>query len=138
MPIITNVSVANTTFSNGTDSIAWVAPTELDTTQYPGPYLYKIFDKNGNQIFQTPSALLLNDLDTNYNYSLINTTDTNRYYSLAIYYTNNGTDSLVGYSAEASSIHLNTIPNDNQIELFWSELVPVSYTHLTLPTICSV
>ena len=124
VPIITNVSVANTSFSNGTDSIAWVAPTELDTTQYPGPYLYKIFDKNGNQIFQTPSALLLNDLDTNYNYSLINTTDTNRYYSLAIYYTNNGTDSLVGYSAEASSIHLNTIPNDNQIELFWSELVP--------------
>lgn len=124
IPVITNISVLNTSDVNGVDSIAWVPPTELDTQQYPGPYFYKIFDQAENLVVQLPSSITLEELDTNYIHSAISTTDTNRHYKIGLYYSFNNNDSLVGYSSEATSVHLNTVSSDNQIDLFWNENVP--------------
>lgn len=124
VPIITNVSVLTTDSINGEDSIVWVHPTEVDTTQYSAPYTYTVYDVFGNKLNQFPSSNSLNSLPTNYTVTNINTTDTNRQYKIALHYTNNNVDSLLGFSTLSSSIHLNTIPNDNQIELIWTEDVP--------------
>ena len=122
--IITNISVISTDSILGIDSIVWLTPTELDTNQYLGPYRYDIFDGNGMLIKQLSTKNFLYELETNYNYKNINTTDTNRIYKIGLYYNYLNVDTIVGFSSSASSIHLRTIPNDNQIELFWSENIP--------------
>ena len=118
VPIITNVSVLKTDSLNGEDSIFWLTPIELDTNQYQGPYNYKIFNSNGNFIYQLPSKNFLFQLENNFLINNINTVDTNRSYKVYLYHTYFNADSLIGFSSNASSIHLNTLPNDNQIELF--------------------
>tara|TARA_B100001287_G_scaffold141563_1_gene119074 strand:+ start:7218 stop:9881 length:2664 start_codon:yes stop_codon:yes gene_type:complete len=124
VPVITNISVIKTGEISGVDSIVWSAPTELDTQQYSPPYSYKIFDDAQSLVAQLPYSQTIENLDTSFVYYGVNTIDTNRKYRIAIYYTHNNKDSLVGYSSEASSVHLNTISSDNQIELMWSENVP--------------
>ena len=99
-------------------------PTELDTNQYQGPYHYEIINSNGNIIDQLPSKNFLYQLENSYSNNNTNTVDTNRSYKIGLYYTYFSADSLIGFSSNASSIHLNTIPNDNQIELFWTESTP--------------
>ncbi len=124
VPIITNITVKNTDNINGIDSIVWLPPPDLDTLQYPGPYLYEIYDDLDNLLTQLPTNNYLLNMDTNYLFTNISTTDTNRKYKLAIYYTHNNMDSLIGFSSEASSLHLNTLSSDNKIELSWNEFVP--------------
>jgi gliding motility-associated-like protein len=66
----------------------------------------------------------LYELENSYSTLNTNTVDTNRNYKVGLYYTYLNSDSLIGYSNPATSVHLRTIPNDNQIELFWNENVP--------------
>jgi gliding motility-associated-like protein len=124
VPIITNVSVLNTDSLLGVDSLFWLAPTELDTNQYQGPYHYKVTDENLNLIHQFPNSNYLYQLPSSYLVRNINTTDTNRIYKIGLYYSYFNNDSLIGFSNSPSSIHALTVPNDNQIELFWSENIP--------------
>ena len=124
VPLITNVSVINSDNASGKDSIFWLAPTELDTVQYLGPYHYKVFKGNGNIVHQFPYKNEISQLENNFVTNNTNTLDTNRNYKIGLYYTYANNDSLIGYSNIASSIHLLTVPNDNQIELFWSANVP--------------
>lgn len=124
VPVLTHVNVTKTDSLLGEDSIAWSKPTELDTVQYSGPYHYKIFNINGNLIGQTVPSNFISSTDTSFMYSPIDTKTSPRAYSIKLYYSFNNQDSLVGESSQASSIHVNTVPNDNQIELFWSENVP--------------
>ena len=108
----------------GIDSINWINPTELDTNQYQGPYHYEIINSNGNIIHQFSPKNFLYELENSYSTLNTNTVDTNRDYKIGLYYTYLNSDSLIGYSNPATSVHLRTIPNDNQIELFWNENVP--------------
>ena len=124
VPVLTHVNVTQTDPIIGSDSIAWSKPIELDTTQYLGPYHYKINDANGSLIGQTSSSMFLSNTDTIFIHSNINTTTSSRHYSVELYYSFNSQDSLVGESSSASSIHVNTVPNDNEIELSWTEIVP--------------
>ena len=122
--ILTNVSVVRTDSLIGTDSINWINPNELDTNQYQGPYHYEIASSNGNIIQQFLPKNFLYQLENSFSTLNTNTLDTNRNYKVGLYYTFLNSDSLVGYSNPATSVHLRTIPNDNQIELFWNENVP--------------
>ena len=124
VPVLTHVNVTTTDSINGTDSIAWSKPSELDTIQYSGPYNYKVYNLNGSLIGQTLPSNFISNTDTNIVYSTVNTSSAQRAYTVKLFYSLNGQDSLVGESSQASSIHVNTLPNDNQIELFWNESVP--------------
>ncbi len=124
VPVLTHVNVTETDSLNGIDSIAWSKPSELDTIQYSGPYHYKVFKLNGNLIGQTPPGNFISITDTSFVYSSINTKSAAREYIVKLFYSFNGQDSLVGESSQASSIHVNTLANDNQIELIWNENVP--------------
>ena len=119
IPILNNVSVVKTGVSDGIDSIVWYHPFDLDTTLYLPPYHYRVKNDSGQIIYQGAPSVLLQNLDTSFNF-VTNTTDTNRFYSVGIYYNANGIDTLLGESEPASSVHLSTVPNDNQIELFWN------------------
>ncbi|MCH1611714.1 MAG: gliding motility-associated C-terminal domain-containing protein [Flavobacteriales bacterium] len=122
--ILTNVSVVVTDSLQGIDSINWINPTELDTNQYQGPYHYKITNSNGNIIHQFSPKNFLYELENSYSTLNTNTVDTNRNYKVGLHYTYLNSDSLIGSSNPATSVHLRTVPNDNQIELFWNENVP--------------
>jgi len=124
VPLITNVSVINSDITFGKDSIYWLAPTELDTNQFLGPYHYKILNANGNLVHQFPYKNEISQLENNFITNNTNTIDTNRAYKIGLYYTYFNSDSLIGYSNTASSIHLLTVPNDNQIELFGLRMFP--------------
>lgn len=129
VPVITHVTVNETNSSTGVDSIRWSKPTELDTSQYPGPYFYKIYHgmslNNANTfIGQTSPSTLLYSTDTSFTHLNINTDSQINYYRIELFYTNSGNDSLVGTSNTAGSIFLQTTPNDNQIQLDWDEQVP--------------
>ncbi len=64
LPIITNVSVEETSFDNGKMYVAWSKPTELDTILIPGPYQYRINRKDnsrGNNFTERETYYNLND-----------------------------------------------------------------------------
>jgi len=128
-PILTNVSVITTDATNGAMYVAWSAPTQLDTHQYHGPYVYKIYrsnDFNGgnmNQIDATPGSSNLND--TIYIDNLVvnrpfNTHDSPWSYRIDLY----SNDTLVDKSQVASSVYLSLSPTNHTINLSWNENVP--------------
>ncbi|MBL4706632.1 MAG: gliding motility-associated C-terminal domain-containing protein, partial [Flavobacteriales bacterium] len=132
VPVITHVTVNITDATAGEDSVMWVGPTELDTIAVPGPYHYQVYHSAGfvgagvgALVYTGASAISLSLLDTFFVHSGINTTDDANNYRVELYATIAGVpDSLVGGTNEASSVYLSTTPNDNQIELTWTETVP--------------
>ena len=46
-PVITHVTVEKTGFSDGRIRISWRSPFEIDKTQFPGPYEYKVWRARG-------------------------------------------------------------------------------------------
>ncbi|MBI2279773.1 MAG: gliding motility-associated C-terminal domain-containing protein [Bacteroidetes bacterium] len=128
VPIITNVSVNNTSTTNGSMYVAWSKPTEFDTILYPGPYRYLIYRGE-----QTSSTLTLIDStstinDTTYTDTLINTQNFQFFYRIDMYNLTAGARDLMGKSTVASSSYLNLIPSDNRITLAWNEAVPWTNT----------
>lgn len=129
VPIITHVSVANTDQAAGIDSVQWIAPTEVDTVQYPGPYHYKVyqrgaFDEPDKLVRTTADYQFLGGSDGVYVDSNINTVDNPNAYRVEIYYDSLGQKTLIGTSNPASSIYLSAAPNDNRIDLSWKLKVP--------------
>jgi len=128
VPIITNVSVNNTSPTNGSMYVAWSKPTEFDLVLYPGPYRYLIYRSQ-----QSSSAFTLIDStatinDTIYTDTLINTQNFQFYYRVDMYNLTSGARELMGKSTVASSSFLNLVPSDNRITLVWNEAVPWTNT----------
>lgn len=126
VPVMTNVSVFETNSSTGKDSIYWSWPKELNMVNFPGPYYYELFRSDG-LIENNP--ILIHTSNTNPDISLVdtfyydidlNTFDQPHAYSVHLF----SDGSLVGEATSASSIYLNSTPNDNQLELFWNVQVP--------------
>jgi gliding motility-associated-like protein len=124
VPIITRVSVNNTDNQNGSDTVMWSTPTELDTTQYTGPYSYKVFRStlinDFSEIYTTTTENSLSDLDTIFVDSNLNTRDNQHTYKIDIY--SNG--QRVGSSSIASSIFLEGNGQDNKVILSFDERIP--------------
>lgn len=138
VPVMTHVSVLNTDITLGSDSVIWARPKELDTiNNWTGTFFYRLFRSPSNSftgasqfIYQTPVGSSLAFTDTVYQNNGLNTEDGAYAYRVELYGILNGDTLLVGSSSEASSIYLETTPNDNEILLSWSEIVPwqnVSY-----------
>jgi gliding motility-associated-like protein len=128
-PILTNVSVVTTDITNGAMYIAWSAPTQLDTSQYRGPYVYKIYrssdfaGSNMQYVDATPSSINLNDTIYHDNIVLNGSFNTQDYpwsYRIDLY----SHDTLVDKSQVASSVYLKLSPTNHTINLSWSENVP--------------
>jgi len=132
VPVLVRVSVNTTDETNGSDTIRWTKPTELDTdTQFPGPYHYRIYQSVGNTgnlklVGQTNEDADLENVDTVFVDTLINTLDDQHYYLIELHSRVPGAAEpvLTGSSHNASSVYLSSIPSDNTLSLFWTEDVP--------------
>ena len=142
VPLITNVSVAETDQSNGRIFVKWVRPLaeDLDTTLNKGPYTYELHRAQGitddmSRFNPIPGAtftaqnfweLTQNSFeDTNLN------TEENPYsYSIAFYV--NGEDEPLGYAPPASSVFLGIASTDETNNLSWDYLTPWENQRFTI------
>jgi gliding motility-associated-like protein len=134
VPVITHVTVNRTDNTLGIDSIMWSKASELDTiTNYPPPYLYKVYQRDGfsgaNTLIHTsPVYGQLYLSDTIYVHNNVNTVATANNYKVEMFHVSGIDTLLIGATNTASSVYLSLIPNDNQIKLNWTENVPWTNT----------
>lgn len=124
VPIITRVSVNNTDEFNGSDTVMWSPPLDLDLTQYPGPYSYRVFRRvaldDFTLIHTTPAQADLLDADTIYVDENLNTAGNQHTYRVEIL--NNGEP--LNNSTEASSPFLQGFGLDNRAVMNIDKTVP--------------
>lgn len=125
LPVMTNVSVENTSSTEGRIYVAWSKPTELDSIQTPGPFIYRLYRSSG---FSTVNGVLVTEFfdlnDTTYIDTNLNTLDNSWTYRLEFINNTPGNVFTIGFSVPASSIYLETNPSDRQITLIINENVP--------------
>lgn len=124
IPIIKKNSVGITS-ANGVDSISWRSPIELDEEFFPGPYSYRLLRGIGygdptEEVFSAGPEVNLEDLPTSFVSTNLNTEDTAHTYRIELF---SGT-TMAARSNRASSLFIELIPNDNQMEIQWQEELP--------------
>jgi gliding motility-associated-like protein len=126
LPVITNVSVGETDTETGRDTIIWSNPTELNETQYSGPYHYKVFRGEG---YNEPSILvytspvsneIINYQDTSFVDTGLDTKTQVNTYRIDLY----SDDNFVGSTFSTPSIYLSTEPGDNKLILHINDQTP--------------
>lgn len=127
VPIMTRVSVNTTSLTNGSDTISWSPPIELDTTQWLPPYVYNVY-RDGIYVGSTQSSNSLLTTDTIFVDTLLNTQNVQYKYFVQI----QSSDSVAGKSQSATSIYLQSAPTDNRLDLQWTETVPWVNTQYVL------
>ena len=127
VPLITNVSIRNTSKENGSIQLKWIKPIpdDLDTLQNPGPYTY-VLKRSTNILnyFDVPGAsFTTNNFSDAVISSFVDTlldTESQQYFYLVEFYSNN---LLYGNAPPASSMFLSLRSSDNQNILDWNEHV---------------
>lgn len=117
VPVMTRASIASTDPTAGSSEIGWSPPTDADTTIFPGPYHYKLYEELPgevrNLIFETAEGPYLNSPDTAFTHSDINTASTGHDYVVECW----SATGLIGESAVASTPFLVLTPDDNELTL---------------------
>ncbi|MCH7400701.1 gliding motility-associated C-terminal domain-containing protein [Belliella kenyensis] len=119
VPLITNVSVENTSTDDGEILVRWTPPYDIDPIQFPGPFTYQLIRStgfSGNQNRQT----IITTSDTVYTDTGLNTE--NLVYNYKVLLRENNT--LIDSSSVASSVRLEPVIINEAIELNWSFNVP--------------
>jgi len=121
VPLMTRVSVDTTDPALGQMSIAWAPPDSIDSVSFPPPFRYVLEERssNGNRFVDSTDGINANSLPL----SGLNTSDLQYEYRVWLYSLGNGRQ-LSGRSSWASSVRLELIGRDNQIELSWNADVP--------------
>ncbi len=117
-PVIIKASIGATDITLGRDTVAWSDPSDLDTSLFPGPYHYRLYHGIGlsqptELIFTSADFTVLDEGQEEFIHENINTADTGHNYRVEIY----SDGELVNSSANASTVFLQPIPNDNQVTL---------------------
>lgn len=140
VPVITNVSVEETSATEGVIFIQWskplAGPSLLDTLLDLPPYTFELYRSEGFtgsnlqliNTFTANSYSLLND--TLFYDSLLNTVDLAYSYELR-FYAENLNDTL-GTTSIASSVYLSIGVGDQSLALTWQEDVPWLNTSYTI------
>ncbi len=118
-PVITKVSVTETSQTEGSIQVAWASPLEIDTTLFPPPYTYEVVRVIGD------SGVVISDRlsDTTFVDTGLNTLNEQYYYKIYLY---DASGTLTDSSAVASSVYLEPSPQVGSIQLEWSADVPWS------------
>jgi len=127
LPLITNVSVLQTDVTNGVVFLAWVKPRKLDTIPANGPYEYRIYRSEGLWGIQYSliDTIQTADLsDTTFTDSLINTLDYAYTYKIELFNNEPGNRFLIGPPAEASTLFISLVADDNQLSIRSRKNVP--------------
>jgi gliding motility-associated-like protein len=133
VPLITNVSVINTSDTDGEIFIAWAKPGQLDTIPATGPYEYIIYRSEGHSgnDFIAVDSIQTTDLnDTTYVDSQLNTLDYGYLYRIALYNDSPGNRFLIGEPGVASSLFIELSPGDRKARFVINRNVPwVNYRY---------
>ena len=130
VPIITHVTVDSTAVF-GKNTIIWspAKRSEIDTTNFPGPYKYIIYRSSGancNTLTAIDSmanvTLPGTSSDTIYQHINVDTYNNSNSYRLEFY--NENPRKYIGSSHCASSVYLDITPSDNALLLEWTSNVP--------------
>ncbi len=127
VPVITNVSVRNTSATNGSIILRWLKPGRLDTIPANGPYEYLIYRAEGvtgsdyQQIRSIQTATLN---ETSIIDTLINTQKQGYIYKIELYNNAAGNRFLIGEPGYASSMFLSAAPGDSKVRFTIDRNVP--------------
>ncbi len=129
-PIITKVSVQNTSLTEGSIQVDWIKPTELDTTQYPPPYSMQLRRSNNpiGTFMNIGSAYNFNTFeslnDISYIDTPLNTSNNTYYYKVQFLSTQDGKLKLIEESSTAGSVYLKAHPTNRSILFKWNPETP--------------
>lgn len=137
-PVITHVSVEKTNLTDGEIRISWRSPFDIDRSQFPGPYEYKVWRATGFignvGLTEVHPGTLAGDttiVDDGIN------TEEDVYNYRVVLYSNTASQptvwSPIDTSSVASSVRLELRPFQNKIQLNWSAVVPWSNTIQAYP-----
>lgn len=118
-PIMTNVSIETTETNTGEIMVRWAQPERLDTVPgATGPFKYLIYRSNDEFGMYLSILDSLDGLtDTTYYDSGLNTAESQYSYQVALYNTTPGNRFKIGNPQLASSIFLDLVPADNQVQI---------------------
>jgi gliding motility-associated-like protein len=125
IPVLTHATIGFTDPTLGVDTVRWTHPKELDLNVYGGPYQYRLYQSTSNAlsfepVFTTAPQNSLTQCDTFFINQNLPTSSNAFQYKVALI--NNGQE--LGFSPTATTIFLSLVPNDNQLQLVWNEIVP--------------
>lgn len=133
LPVITHVSVLQTSLNSGEIFLGWSKPTEIDIQQAPGPYIYKIYRAtgiSGNDYVAVDSLFSLND--TAYIDKQLNTLENAYRYRVDLINNTSGNRFLLGPSQPASSVFIRFTPGDKKLVINSDFNVPWSNELFTI------
>ncbi len=124
LPIITHVSIDSTDDKRGQIYVAWIAPKDIDSIQYPGPYSIAIkrdIDTATNMI----TLHTFHEMRDTFYVDTMQNTELNHFnYRLGLYNHTTSIANLIDYSDLATSIFLQIDSTDQALYLHWEETVP--------------
>lgn len=120
-PVITKVSVEKSSETAGEISLRWTSPFDIDATQYPPPYQYRVLRKNSDASAFAPVSAVITD--TTFIDNGINTFS-NQYRYLVELYVPVLTADPVDSSSVASSAFLTSRGLPESIVLTWEAETP--------------
>lgn len=126
LPVLAQADVSTTSETQGAVHVKWALPTQLDSTQYPGPYTYLLTradnaGMNGAQIlYQASSPWLAALMDTSFVDSNLNTRDKKWFYKINLLWNSNRS---VGKTRPASTHFLKLTPQSARMRLDWTYTV---------------
>ncbi len=128
-PVITNVSVLETSDSNGEIEVRWMRPIDLP----PADYDY-VISRHTGFTRTNDSTIVTTTKDTVFVDTGLNTRNLPYNYSIAAYLDASDPSTFVGVSAVASSVQALAASRSQRIDLTWDAKVPWSnsisnYTH---------
>ncbi len=127
-PVITNVSIEETSRTSGSIWIRWTSPFDIDESLFPPPYRYEIVRAEGLE--GGNGTVVGSTTDTIFTDTGLNTQDLAYNYRIYLY---DRDDNFVDSSAVASSVRLEITPLVGALELNWEAEVPWSNTTLEYP-----
>ncbi|MEO8591268.1 MAG: gliding motility-associated C-terminal domain-containing protein [Flavobacteriales bacterium] len=127
VPVITHVSVGATDVTTGRDTVRWSNAYALDTVARPGPYFFNLYRGTGyttatDLIWTSPTHPFLAHPDTTFLDNLIDTRTTAHVYRVEL--VGSGGNDAIGSSNVASSVFINTVPDDEELTVVWSLNTP--------------
>ena len=134
-PVITHVTVDETGISNGKMRVSWRSPFEINTTQFPKPFLYEVYRGTGYSNALEYELVGQRQSDT----TVVDNLDTKvrpYHYAVVVYSQTLGGDGgyyPVDTSAFASSVFLDVQRRTNGFDITWSATVPWSNTASEIP-----
>lgn len=129
-PILTRVSVLETSTTTGKMELRWIRPELLDTSRFKAPYKYRLLrsEQPANGFAQIGPDFDYNDFaslnDTTYVDTALNTAGKTWYYQVQLYTTRNGNLGLTETSASAGSVFVTPFNTNRTVVVSWSPRVP--------------